>query len=347
MDAERTLAAVAVVAVVCALAVVAAGAGGIDDRFEPNDGFDSAAEITDGSYENLSIEADDIDYYAIDVETTTRLEVPITFDHDVGDLDLALYNGNRSEIASSTSLRDVESVRTLAEPGTYYVRVRGFRGETAPYSMVVRTDAIDDIRQRFEPDDTFNQAGAIDVPTSVQGFVAEDDVDYYGLSIVRGERARVSLTADNASTNLTLRAFDPDTTRINESATDAPTETVTVTAEEAGTYYVSVSGYLGATGEYTLNTSDTAPADPSETTNATPTTTATPTVDPVPTPNATPTDTPAVTPNATPTDTPAMTSQPTTAERTTDGGSGGGLPVGAVPVLFAVIACYGVVRRLR
>lgn len=105
-----------------------------DDSFEQNDNPTSATTLAPGSYSNLKICAGDEDYYKI---TTTggTLTVRATFDNDEGDLDMELYRGSES-VSSSTSSSDQEQV-TASGAGTYTVRVYGYSGATAAYSLTV------------------------------------------------------------------------------------------------------------------------------------------------------------------------------------------------------------------
>jgi hypothetical protein len=53
------------------LAVLTTGTVAADDRFEPNDNFQEAAQITEGEYDNLV--SNDSDYYSIDLQEGEKI----------------------------------------------------------------------------------------------------------------------------------------------------------------------------------------------------------------------------------------------------------------------------------
>jgi len=110
-----------------------------NDGYEPNDAFDTAASITDGSYTDLQIVDGESDYFAVTLEESASIDASIGFDHNTGDLDMTLYGPDREELADSTSTSDGESVSAteVSEGGTYYVEVRGYSGASTPYDMSV------------------------------------------------------------------------------------------------------------------------------------------------------------------------------------------------------------------
>ena len=110
-----------------------------NDGYEPNDEFDTAASITDGNYTDLQIVDGESDYFAVTLEEGGSIDASIEFDHNTGDLDMALYGPDREELADSTSTSDGESVSAtdVSEGGTYYVEVRGYSGASAPYDLRV------------------------------------------------------------------------------------------------------------------------------------------------------------------------------------------------------------------
>ena len=114
------------------------------DLFEPNEGKDSAYYLGTVSamspFDDLGTaltihSADDEDWFRFDVEgASADLEASILFDHDDGDLDVRLYaeesDGSLREIDYGTSVDDNESLDASLDPGTYYLRIYGFAGDT-------------------------------------------------------------------------------------------------------------------------------------------------------------------------------------------------------------------------
>ena len=109
---------------------------GNDDRYEENDTFNEAALITPGTY--TGFELLDPDYYKIDVCTGGTITVDILFTHANGDLDLHLYDAGFSEVVSSLSTDDNESLTytsTASSNVFYYLYVEGYQGATNTYDM--------------------------------------------------------------------------------------------------------------------------------------------------------------------------------------------------------------------
>jgi hypothetical protein len=115
----------------------AAGGGGggpvgcQDDSFEENDSSSQPHQLSGGDHAGLMVCAGDDDYYELAV--SGGLTVSIAFSHSEGDLDMELFDGS-SSIDSSTSIADSETV-TAPSGGTYTVRVYGYNGAEAAYSM--------------------------------------------------------------------------------------------------------------------------------------------------------------------------------------------------------------------
>jgi hypothetical protein len=124
----------------CSLSAGGAGGGGgggsacVDDQFEPNDSAGAARAITAGSYPGLAICSGNDDYYAVTVPSGS-VKVAINFDASQGDLDLALsLNGQNVSTSEGTSGQEQVSGTGA---GTYTVRVFGYSGAAAAYSMTV------------------------------------------------------------------------------------------------------------------------------------------------------------------------------------------------------------------
>jgi hypothetical protein len=121
---------------------VAGGASGGgsagDDLYEPNNDRGAAAAIQPGALSGLR--CNDEDWYKVTVAAGT-LAVKIDFRHAEGDLDLFVYDGSGAEIGRSEGTADGESVSKTVAAGTYYVRVIGYNGARAAYSLTVTATA--------------------------------------------------------------------------------------------------------------------------------------------------------------------------------------------------------------
>jgi len=103
-----------------------------DDNYEENDNLQSAYNLS--LYNSTQIDGidghgrqGDDDWYEIYIPSEAPyLEVECTFSHDLGNIDLALYYPNGTEIVSSTSLNDNELITWCVKmAGFYYIKVFG------------------------------------------------------------------------------------------------------------------------------------------------------------------------------------------------------------------------------
>jgi len=125
----------------CELAEVPGGgdsngepAGGCtDDGLEDNDNPTQASSLAGGSHAGLMVCENDDDYFELAVPEGGNLSVSISFNHDEGDLDMVLYQGE-AELGVSESTGDAESLQASGG-GSYTVRVYGYSGASASYSI--------------------------------------------------------------------------------------------------------------------------------------------------------------------------------------------------------------------
>lgn len=107
-----------------------------DDAFEDNDTQTTAALISSGEHSNLICK--DKDWYKVVVPANGQLTVKIRFQHSTGDLDMVMTSESGSVLARSESTSNEETVtKSNLAAGTYYIRVYGYDGAEAPYSMTV------------------------------------------------------------------------------------------------------------------------------------------------------------------------------------------------------------------
>jgi hypothetical protein len=115
------------------------------DRFEPNDTFETAADlgvVATRAEDNLSVHApNNDDYYKFVPAASGTFTAEILFDGRAGDLDLYLYNGVRVQLRTSAGLGNFERVTFDVNAGeTYYLRAIGDSGDTNTYSLNITSD---------------------------------------------------------------------------------------------------------------------------------------------------------------------------------------------------------------
>ena len=109
--------------------------GCTDDGFEPNDNPSQAHATAAGSYADLAICSGNDDYFAVEVPDGGSVSARIEFDNSEGDLDLALsLDGSNVDTSESTAGEEQVSG---SGGGTYTVRVYGYSGAAAGYSLTI------------------------------------------------------------------------------------------------------------------------------------------------------------------------------------------------------------------
>lgn len=116
--------------------------GCTDDGYENNDSFAGASAISAGTINNLQICSGDDDYFSFSVPEGNDVQVDIAFTHASGNLSLYLYNTAQSQIDSSTSTTNNESVSASGlSAGIYYTRVLGVSGAENSYNLTLTITA--------------------------------------------------------------------------------------------------------------------------------------------------------------------------------------------------------------
>ena len=241
------------------------------DWAEPNDAASAATDLqqVEGfrGWTNLSIDAaHNSDWF----QFTTTGEgrdgdfVGIVFDHNLGDLDLALYrnSGTGTPILTSEGTGDRELISLAGQPaGTYYVRVYGYGGDTNPlYSLGINAPAMP-TPDFAEPNNT--QTAAYDL-REVSGQIAlgglsidtANDHDWFRFKTLAPGVAGQSVRVDFAQSDgdLTLALCDLSGQILKTSDTTGDFEEISLEGRPAGTYYLQVTGKNGATNPgYTLS----------------------------------------------------------------------------------------------
>lgn len=262
------------------------------DPFEPNNGFDQATDIQAGiNYDAYIDYPDDLDFYALPVgEANSFIWVQLTSLPD--DYDLFLYGPDRTLVAWSTYGGQADEF-ILDYPvggrtGTYYLRVLGYARSFAandayrlrvdmhhatPTATPTRTatavatatatatvtrtatgTATPQPLDRFEPNNTFEQATSI-IASTYNGFIDYvDDVDFYKFNVSQGQLIAAALLQLPADYDLYLA--DASRTAVAWSRYGgAANEYLFYTAPSSGVYYLWVVGYNHAydpTGSYRL-----------------------------------------------------------------------------------------------
>ncbi|MCA9264190.1 MAG: hypothetical protein KDA60_10100 [Planctomycetales bacterium] len=185
------------------------------------------------------------------------LNVDVTFSHALGDLDLAVYDGQLEPIAVSDTVTDVEHLAIAVEAEqTYFVRVYGF-GEATNYDYQLELQWPHELPpDRLEPNDTREEAANLrggdqqQLGLSVHRepgseFVSSDD--WYLWQAWQFGTLSVDVKFQHALGDLDVALYDADGEELARSDSTTNNEHLNFTVFSGQTYYVRVYGYLGAT----------------------------------------------------------------------------------------------------
>jgi hypothetical protein len=225
----------------------------VDDSLENNDTFSTATNLGTLS-SSLAISGlvmgDANDFYRFALTSTGQStdSASISFQHALGDLDLALYDAGGRLLRYSNGVSNGEAISLSGlTAGTYYLRAYGYRGVTNPsYSLNVRVaqSVVDDA---YENNDSFAAArdlGTLTSVTTVSSLVLADSQDWYRFSMsgAGGSSDYAGINFANAQGNLGLSLYSGTGTLLAASNGSTDSERISLAGRAAGTYYVLVSG---------------------------------------------------------------------------------------------------------
>ena len=112
------------------------------DPFEPNHDELSATPVAVGfDSDQAWTDEGDVDVYELSLAEGDEVTIFLDFEHDAGDIDMALYFDalSGSKVASAVSATDGERISYRAsESGRYFIQVYGYQGAVNGYRLRVR-----------------------------------------------------------------------------------------------------------------------------------------------------------------------------------------------------------------
>lgn len=233
------------------------GGGTIDpDRFEQNDSRAETGARPEGTVNSpnlgpvgpertildLTIDApNDDDYFRFYMPATGGGGdfVTISFDHDLGDIDMSLMTESGSVVATSQGVSNSETISLAGRSaGWYYIRVYGWSGATTPdYDMTINPSAngaptvvvIDPPAgdtQRDHGNEVYTVTWTYNDPENNEAWVTialntHPDLDGHEIVLPTG----VNVPADLGFYIINSAEVPPDTYWVNASITDGGSET--------------------------------------------------------------------------------------------------------------------------
>jgi len=236
--------------------------GGETDFAEPNNSSETAYDLRnvehDSFWDNLSIhETGDEDWFTFTTMAPGTVDnaVGIEFDHELGDLDLALFDAEGTVLGTSESIWDFEHISLEGLPaGTYQVQVTGFDGAVHP-GYVLGITAPKPLEPDFAEENDSRQT-AFELRdasgfSAWHGFSIHDttDVDWFAFDLVAEANwaHAVGIEFFHAAGDLDLALYDAEGEQVSGSSGIDDGEEISLHGLGQGTYYLEVTGYDGAT----------------------------------------------------------------------------------------------------
>ena len=229
------------------------------DGFEENDSFSDAwglGSITSTSdiealadLTGLTIDSSgDADWFKFSYDASTRLDVGISFDGSLYDLDMELFKAGENWIDGSYSVEGSEEISLVGlASGEYYLKIYEYSDATvADYDLsfsVASADAIADLNDTYEPNDSFATASDMG-DASGEGFVSDltltsGDEDWYKAYFANDGTPDqyVSVLFDHQDGDIDIEFYDDNGVLLRSSSSVTDNETIYLSDIEGGSYY--------------------------------------------------------------------------------------------------------------
>lgn len=241
------------------------------NNFEPNETYQSAAEIPLNSTINASITSStDVDYYKI-VVPTAGWDISLLLKDLSANLDLELLNSSGYLVdiykgrSSYNNLLEEKISYQVPSPGTYYIKVYGRNGVTTASCYTLENEFFENTCPGAnEPNENFSEATLLSPNNSVQGAINTAwDRDYYKFpNLPAGTLIKVNLTG--LSVDLDMQMYNEQGNYVAYSGKYYPyDENITYVTPAEGTYYLRIYGWRNAYSRhcYTLSNDITLPCE--------------------------------------------------------------------------------------
>jgi len=213
----------------------------------------------------------DLDYYKFQLpkKGLTCDTITLTYDDEIGDLDLYLYGSNgMTLLATSQNTSGGQDQISLAgmKHGVYYVAVKAKNGGLGNYQLKFDVNAHEVNPDRFEGNNTLKKATKLNSPngketlTDLSIHIDEkngvQDIDYYKFSLLEKGSADdyITLSCEVSLGDLDLEILNASGEVVAWSRTAENDDTVSLNGFAIGEYYIRVSGYnSNVMNNYTLS----------------------------------------------------------------------------------------------
>ncbi|MCB0393031.1 MAG: pre-peptidase C-terminal domain-containing protein [Bdellovibrionales bacterium] len=223
-----------------------------EDNYEQNDSLGQSYNLS--GYENVwlsQINGEgaqfDEDWYKIYLEPGyQRVIVDLRFEDDYGDIDLKLYNGSGSQLASSTSTSDDEYIDfTVSQPGYYYLKV--YHANTGnPYDLLWYSLQGGIYEDNYEQNDSFGSAYDLRNHentwlSNLHGYGTQTDDDYFKIQVDPDyQEVTLDLRFTHAYGDIDMILYNSSQQQVAASRSGSNDEFINVIVPDPGTYYVKI-----------------------------------------------------------------------------------------------------------
>jgi len=217
---------------------------GLEDLNEDNDTSGTATDITSLQDDLLSdsfgfATQTDSDFYLVTLPVNSRtLHVNVLFDHNLGDIDVKIYDSVPSVIGAAASATDNELLAVPVDPagGDYFIEVIG--DNSGNYYDLVWSVDVDDSYE--ENDDSANTSDITSLDgaalSSDLGLGVQFDEDWYSFTTPAGA-IKLNVVVDGFSTldgDIDIELYDASDVLVASSITGADSEEIEITTDPAG-----------------------------------------------------------------------------------------------------------------
>lgn len=212
------------------------------DRCEPNNDLTTAFAVASGSYRDLTLCPNDIDYYGLTLSRGDQLGINIDADpFSENTFSTVVKDGTGRVLASGKLLTSY----VASAPQKYYVAISTtdpFQPYDVTYLLSRGTPCDDDM---LEPNDFQNQATMVNSAAQLEGAICPQDTDWFRFTVPAAKGTRLSLVNYDPSRGLLRLCLFDGLTQLG--CSDDPMPVVTATAAQVGGHTGVLARVVGST----------------------------------------------------------------------------------------------------
>lgn len=225
---------------------------GSDDKFKPNQSFESAFDLTSSEDTWIGLLGSDgvqwsQDFYKIWISPQYRqLIVDLRYQHYLGDVDLKLYDSQKRLIASSQRITEDEFINIqLSKGGIYYIQVDGANMGNRydlKYSSKFTGGADDEYEENDYLSKAFDLSNSENLWLSeIRGEAVAADDDFYKIKVSAARRQLVvDLRVNVNKGDVDVRLLNSKGELVASSSNIGDDDYIDFKVPAAGTYYLKV-----------------------------------------------------------------------------------------------------------